>query len=223
MFEQEIELEKKQSAAVPLLLMVALIVVLVGIAVHFLQESRKVLSQPEAKDVVTRLLKAQGPITVSFHTGSIKQGYAEDPTDVRYRFLEKAGVLTIGKAKGGRVPVALTQQGKDMLKGIEGIKESKNDEGNPGYEVPLAVRSLVDISKITMAGPERASVQYSWRWQPNALGEKFDAAGPILATFNSWDRVAMIDKYGSRFYHDPPTKVAVALAKTDQGWQIATE
>ena len=33
----------------------------------------------------------------------------------------------------------------------------------------------------------------------------------------------IINKYGAHFYHEAPTKVVLALMKTDRGWQVATE
>jgi hypothetical protein len=223
MFEQEIEMEKRQSSAAPLLLMVALIIGLVGVAVYFLAESRRVLPTPEAASVVTNILAAQEPTTVRFHTGTIKEGYAEDPHDAHYLLLQKAGVITVGKAKGYRVQVALTAAGNALLKGIAGVKQSKADDGTEAYVVPLAARKLVEISSVTMSGPERATVKYTWRWEPNALGEKFDISGVNFSSFNGWDRAALIDKYGARHYHQAPTKAAIGLAKTPQGWGVATE
>jgi hypothetical protein len=223
MFEQEIELEKKQGGALPLLLMVALILAFVGVAGYFLIQSRKVLTTPEAGNVVIDVLKAQGPTTVSFHTGRVKDSYAENAADPRYRLLQKAGVIKIGKAKGYASQVDLTSKGKELLQQIPGVKQSKESDGSFAYVVPLATRRLVDIASVTMAGPERATIQYSWRWEPNALGENFNAGGSGLAGFNTWDRSALIDKYGARFYHDAPTKVAIVVAKTPQGWRLATE
>ena len=223
MFEQEIELEKKQSGTLPLLLMVSLIVALVGVAVYFLAESRKVLAPSEAATVVTNILDAQSPPTVSFHTGLVKEGYVESPRDVRYKALEKAGLLKVGKTKSDKAPVTLTAKGNELLKQIPGVKQSKDPDGTEAYVVPLAARKLVEISKITMNGPERAKVQFVWRWEPNALGESFDAAGSMLSGFKTPDRVQLIDKYGARFYHDAPTKVVIALVKAQQGWQAATE
>lgn len=223
MFEQEMELEKHQSSAAPLLLMVALILGLVGVAVYFLAESRRVLPTPEAASVVTNILAAQGPTVVKFHTGSIREGYAEDPRDAHYRLLQKIGVITAVKAKGYRVQVALTESGRDLLKQIAGVKESKADDGTEAYVVPLATPKLVEISSVTMSGPERATVRYTWRWEPNALGEKFDISGPDVSSFNGWDRATLIDKHGARYYHNAPTKGAVRLAKTAQGWAVAEE
>jgi hypothetical protein len=223
MFEQEIELEKKQSGTLPLLLMTGLIVALVGVTGYFLLESRKVLAPAEAATVVTGILNAQSPPTVSFHTGLVKEGYVENPRDVRYRALEKAGLLKVGKTKGTKAPVTLTAKGSELLKQIPGVKQSKDPDGTEAYVVPLAARKLVEISKIAMNGPERAAVQFEWRWEPNALGESFDAAGSMLAGFKTIDRVQLIDKYGARFYHDAPTKVTISLAKAPQGWQAATE
>ena len=48
MFEQEIEMEKKQSSVVPLLMIIGLIVSIVGVAFYYLLENRKVLTVQEA-------------------------------------------------------------------------------------------------------------------------------------------------------------------------------
>jgi hypothetical protein len=223
MFEQEIELEKRQSGAVPLLLIVGAIVSLVAVAVYFLMESRKVLSNQEASQVVTTLLEAQGPTTVSFHTGMVKDRFDESASDSRYRLLQKAGIISIGKGHGENVPVSLTPHGQELIKQIAGVKHSTEADGNEAYVVPLATRKLVQISKVTMGGPERAAIQYTWKWQTNQIGESFDASGGKLSAFTTWDRIALIDKYGARFYQDPPTSLTVAVAKTAQGWQLATE
>ena len=224
MFEQEIELEKKQSSAVPLLIIVTLIVALVGITVYFLNESRKVLTPAEAAQVVTKILGDQGPTTVSFHTGLLEERFDESSTDARYKLLEKAGVLTVKKErKGDKSRVTLTPQGEELLKQIPGVKKTDEDNGIESYVVPLATRKLLSVSKVTMSGPERATIAYSWRWEPNALGQHFDASGGKLSDFNTYDRVALIDKFGARFYDEPPTSVATVVVKGSQGWQIATE
>lgn len=223
MFEQELEMEKKQGSAIPLLLMVGLILALVGVAGYYLVQSHKVLTKADAGTAVASILKAQGPVTVTLHTGMVPDGYAESPSDARYRLLQKAGIITIGKAKGEKIPVALTDKGNELLKQIEGVVQNKEDNGTEKYVVPLATRRLVDVSSVTMDNPARARVEFSWKWEPNALGENFDAAGALIEGFNSWDRVSLIDKFGARFYHEAPTKVVVALIKGDQGWQAATE
>jgi hypothetical protein len=51
----------------------------------------------------------------------------------------------------------------------------------------------------------------------------FDAAGPAVKAFNTWDRSTLIDKYGAHFYHEAPHRVAQSLMKTEKGWQVATE
>jgi hypothetical protein len=224
MFEQEMELEKQQSAAVPLLLIIGVIVGLVGVAGYFLVQSRKVLSPTETTQVVTDVLKAQGPITVSFHTGMVRERSDESATDARYRLLQKAGILNVGKTRGEKTPVSLTAKGEELLKQIVGVTQTKDDDGNASYVVPLATRQLVQVFKVKMNGPERAAIQYSWKWQTNAIGENFDASGGKLSAFNTWDRIALIDKFGARSYQDPPVTVVVAVAKTQQGaWQVATE
>ena len=222
MFEQEIEMEKKESSIVPLLLIVTMIVCVVGVALYFVIQSQKVLTTAEAHSLVVRILDAQGPITLRFQTGIVKR--SNNPRDPHYRLLENAGDIKIGKDNSdGKTPVSLTSKGEAFLTGLAGVKKSKNKDGNDEYAVPLAQRRLVEINKITMLSSSKATVEYTWKWETNQAGELFDAAGPAVKAFNTWDRSTLIDKYGAHFYHDAPSKVTIALMKTDRGWQIATE
>ncbi len=223
MFEQEIEMEKQQSSVVPLLLVVALVVATVGVAVYFLIQSRQVLTIQEATNLAVEVLKAQGPATVKFHTGAVQPSMDDKPGDPHYRLLEKAGVVKLEKAKGRAVPVALTPKGEGLLKQISGVKQFKEKDGTEAYVVPLAERKLVTVSNVTMTGTGRARVQFTWKWETNVLGESFDASGPALKAFKTWDRATLIQKYGTAFYHEAPKTVVIAAMKTDKGWQIATE
>ena len=67
--------------------------------------------------------------------------------------------------------------------------------------------SWLEIGKITMLTPSKAIVEYTWKWETNQAGDLFDAAGPAVKAFNTWDRSTLIDKYGANFYH----------ARSDQG------
>lgn len=223
MFEQEIELEKKTSSIVPLLLIVALIIAVVGVALYFVAESKKVLSAAEASPVVLASLENQPAPTLRFQTGVIKASVSEKPHDPHYRLLEKQGFLKIGKDQNWKTPVSLTPQGQAFLSEIAGVKQSKDKDGNTEYMVPLAQRKLVELGKITMVTPSKAAVEYSWKWETTKAGDLFDAAGPAVKGFNTWDRATLIEKYGANFYHAAPTKVTVALVKTDKGWQVSTE
>ncbi len=122
MFEQEIEMEKRQSSVVPLLLVVALVVATVGAAVYFLIQSRQVLTTQEATSLAVEVLKAQGPATVKFYTGAVEPSMDDKPGDPHYRLLDKAGVVKLGKAKGRTVPVALTPKGEATLAADFGSK-----------------------------------------------------------------------------------------------------
>jgi hypothetical protein len=181
-----------------------------------------VLATAEANSVVEGILDGQGPITLRFQTGIVKA--VEKPRDPHYRLLEKAGYVKIGRdSSDGKTPVSLTPKGETFLAELAGVKKAKNKDGNEEYAVPLASRKLVAINKVTMLTPSKATVEYTWKWETNKAGDMFDAAGPAVKAFNTWDRSTLINKYGAHFYHEPPTKVAVALMKTDRGWQIATE
>lgn len=223
MFEQEIEMEKKTSSIVPLLLIVVLIVGIVGVSLYFVIDSRKVLSTAEATPVVLALLDGQKPAILHFQTGKIKASVSEKLREPHYRLLEKEGYLRIGKESASKTPVSLTPQGQEFLAEIAGVKQSKDKDGNDEYAVPMAQRKLVEISKVTMLSPSRAVVEYSWKWEPTKAGDLFDAAGPAVKRFNTWDRSTLIDKYGASFYHGSPTKVAVALVKNYYGWKVSTD
>jgi hypothetical protein len=224
MFEQEIEMEKKTSSIVPLLLIVVLIVAVVGVALYFVAESKKVLTAAEASPVVLASLDSQPAPMLRFQTGVIKASVSEKPHDPHYRLLEKEGFLKIGKEdRNYKTAVSLTARGQEFLGEIAGVKQSKDKDGNTQYIVPLAQRKLVEVGKINMLTPSRAAVEYTWKWETTKAGDLFDAAGPAVKAFNTWDRATLIEKYGANFYHHDATKITVAMVKTDKGWQVSTE
>ena len=224
MFEQEVELEKRESSVVPLLLIVAMIVSIVGVAGYYVWQNKQVISNADAGNAITESLQAQGPATIRFHVGLVKPSVAEKPQDPHYKLLEKAGLVKLGKANYPIFPVAMTSQGEKLLADIPGVSKTKEKDGTDLYVVPLAERRLVEISKITMNSPTRATIIYSWKWEPNKLGNLFEASGSLVKSFNTWDRATLIDKYGANFYHTDPTKVQIVLTKPDRGpWQPFVE
>lgn len=222
MFEEELELEKR-SSIVPLLLILALVVAILGVAGYFYLESKKKLTPQEAALVVSSLLKAQGPATIQFHTGSVVASVNEKPGDPHYRLLEKAGILKLSKARGGASLITLTPAGQRQLATFHDVKQWKDKDGTDVHIVPLADRKLVELTKVSTLTPTRASVEYTWKWEPNKLGDSFDASGPTVKTFNTWDRSTLIEKYSVAFYHGDAKKVTVNLIRTDHTWKLATE
>jgi hypothetical protein len=224
MFEQGVELQKRESSVVPLLLIVTMIVCIVGVAGYYVWLNKQVLSNADAGNAISTALRRQGPATVHFHVGMVKPSVAERPEDPHYRLLEKAGLVKLGKASERVFPVALTSDGQKLLADIPDVSKVKEKDGTDLYVVPLAERRLVEISKLTMNSPTRATVIYSWKWEPNKLGNLFDATGPLVKSFNTWDRARLIDKYGANFYHADPTKVQIVLTKPDNApWQPFVE
>lgn len=222
MFEQEIQMEKRASSIVPLLLIVALIVGIVGVSLWFLAESRKVLSTAEATPVIQQSVDNQPPASVHFRIGIIKADSNEDPHNPHYRLLAKAGYIKIGKAIKGDTPVSLTPQGQAFLNEIAGVKKVQKENGEE-YTLPLAHRKLIQVGNITMQPPSNAVVEYTWKWEPNKAGDLFDAAGPMVKSFATYERTTLIDKYGANFYHQEPAKVAVLLVKGDKGWEVSKQ
>jgi hypothetical protein len=226
MFEQEMELEERHGGMVLLVVVVALILAVAGIAGYQLRESRNVLTSLEGTRVAASVLQSWEPATVKFHVGTLMSNVSDKPTDPHYRLLEKAGILKQvrkGKSYDSPVLVSLTPKGEELLKQIPGVNKSKEQDGTEAYVVPLAKRRLVEVSSISMTSNRRATMEYRWRWEPNALGESFDAEGALLQTFNTWDRASLINKYGADFFHAAPKKATIALMRTDKGWQQAFE
>jgi hypothetical protein len=222
MFEQELEMEEREASAIPLLLIVALIVAIVGVAGYFLWQNMQVLSPQEAATVINSA-DAQRPAVISVHVGKVTPSVAVKPHDPNYRLLEKAGVLKVGKDEGRITPVTLTAQGTKQFQEIAGVRKTKEEDGTESYAVPIAERKLVGISKVTMANPSHAIVEFTWKWEPNQLGEAFDASGPLVKSFNTWERGTLIQKYNADFYHASPVRTTVTLAKVGKSWAIAAE
>ncbi len=219
MFEQELEMEKKSSSILPLLLMVSLIVAIAGVAIYFVLWSRTTLTTADVSPIILAAMERQGPATLHFSTGKVED---QTPIDPRYRLLEKAGYIKLGKADGRNTPVSLTPDGQAWLASIAGVKEKKTDDGNE-YTVPLAQRKLIEVKKVTMLSPMKASVDYSWKWETTKAGDLLDASGPAVKAFNTWERSTLIDKFGAAFYHADPTNITILLGKRDNGWEITRE
>jgi hypothetical protein len=221
MFEQEIAMEKQQSSVLPLLLIITLIVSLVGVAVYYVVENRKVLASEEATTLVNASLKSQEPVTIHFQTGTVVASVDEKPHDPHYRLLEKAGLLKIGKDAGRTTAITLTPKGEELLSQIPGVGKTKSKDASEVYIVPLAGRKLVGTPKVTMTSMGHAAVEFTWAWEPNQLGEIFDASGSQVQSFNTWDRGTLIDKYEVKFYHGAPTRASLACVRGEKGWEVA--
>jgi len=222
MFEEELKLQKESSYFVPLVLVVVLIAVIVGTVVYAVKPGRS-LSQQEAAGLVSAFLKSEGPATVHFHVGALVPSVDEKIRDPHYRLLEKAGLLKLGAAKGDSIQVTLTPEGQREMAGIPGVVKTKNSDGSDGYTVPLADRQLVAVSKVTVNDREVAYVQFTWQWAPNQLGNAFDAAGPLVKSFNVWDRSTLIQNYGVAFYHVEPAQATLTFVRAEKGWKLAAE
>jgi len=223
MFEDELELEKKSSSAGPILMIAALIFVVGGGLVWFFIQSKKQLTPAEAGSAIEAILKTQGPAKVQFRAGIVKPSMDEKPYDPHYTLLEKSGIIKTAKVVGGAKNVTLTAEGEKQISEFPEFKSTKESDGTTLYVVPLAQRKLVSVGKVEMNGPNQALVQYTWKWEPNKLGEAFDAAGPLLKGFNTWDRSTLIQKYGADFFKAEPATVTVKLVDTGKGWHIAQE
>jgi hypothetical protein len=222
MFEQELEMEEREASSIPLLLIVALILAIVGVTGYFLWQSRQVLTPQEAATVIGAI-EAQRAAMIQFQVGRVAVSVDVKPHDPNYRLLEKAGLLKLGRDQGRTTPVALTPEGDRQLQAIADVSKTKEGDGTERYAVPIANRKLIEISHITMINPNLAMVAFTWKWEPNQLGEIFDASGPLVKSFNTWERGTLIEKYGANFYHAEPTSTTLTLAKAGKHWQIATE
>ncbi len=224
MFEEEMKLEEKSSSFVPLLLIVALVAIIVGIVGYVLKESTDNVTPAAASALLAPSLKTGDLAVVKFHTGTIKTVNDEYPSDARYVFLEKAGIVKIGKGPVDVKPISLTKDGEALLARIPGVQKSVEKNGNTLYVVPLGERKLVNVTGVKMNGPSMATVEYTWAWEPTAMGDLFDAASPRFKALDSWQRAMLIDRHGVKFYHGEPTAASATLIKGDDGkWKLSNE
>ena len=222
MFEEEVKLQKEASYLIPLALVLVLIAVIVG-AIGYWVVPNHALSQEQAAGLVSGFLKGEGPATVHFHVGMLQPSVDEKIRDPHYRLLEKAGILKLSPGKGANINVTFASDGERKLAAIPGVVKTKNPDGTDAYTVPLAERQLATLSKVTMSGRDIAYVQFTWKWAPNELGNAFDASGPLVKSFNTWDRSTLIQKYGVAFYHVEPAQAALTFVRGDKGWKLAAE
>jgi hypothetical protein len=224
MFEAEVEMERR-SSFLPMLLMVCLVAAILGMVTYvaFQVRTRTPLNAQEATRVVETVLQGPGAAVLHFRSGLVVSSVAEKPGDPNYRLLEKVGIVKLAKAPHGAELISVTPAGERLVSAIPGFKKWKEADGTFTYQVPLAQRQLVSIADIKMTAVNNATVQYTWKWVPNQMGDLFDAGGPTVKSFNLWDRQTLINKYEADFYHGSPSKSTLTLARADQGWKISAE
>jgi len=224
MFEAEVEMERR-SSFLPLVLMMCLVAAIVGLGAYVLLEVRgkTPLSAQQASAIASAALAGRSPAIIHFRTGLVKPSDDEKPGDPNYRLLEKAGIVKLAKAAGGSEVVSLTPAGERILPSLPSFKKEKEADGTTLYQAALAQRQLVGIAEVTMIGDNSATVEYTWKWVPNPLGEVFDASGSLVKSFNLWDRQTLINKYQVDFYTGNPTKSTIPLVRNGRGWKISTE
>lgn len=223
LFAAEIAMEEKSGNWLPLLLIAGLVLVVGGTIYYFVKGAQDVLTMPQATTTINQILKAQGPATIRFSTGTVVSSVNEKPLDPHYKLLSKAGVI-ITKPKGSGLDVSLTNVGETLLSDIAGVQKTKNADATTSYMVPLAERKLVSVDRLTMIKPHLAQVEYTWQWTPNGLGHDFDASGSLVQSFSTWDRATLIKSYGVDFYSAAPTKTGIVLIESNDGtWKPYTE
>ena len=220
MFEQELELEKRSSWG-PLLLVLALVGSIIGLVAYYAIQLKKGLPAEEATAIVETQLRTKMP-SVHFRSGKVIATNQDEAKDPHYRLLEKAGYLKLTNVNWNTNQVVVTEAGDKAFAAVPGFKKWKNPDNTWSYELPLASRKLVKIDSIVLNNPNSAKVEYEWKWEPNSLGNLFDAGTDTVKTFNTWDRQKLIDRYGADFYHADAKKEALNLAKGDKGWAVNT-
>ena len=219
MFEQEIEMEAKEGSSFgPILIILLLVGLFVGSLGIVIFQSKKTLKAEEASAVISTRLKADAPVTVSFHTGNVSYGATDNPAGPQYKLFTNAGILKVGKGKGWAAQVDLTPAGKQFLASMPDVKNIPDKDGTCLYIVPLASRKFVSVGAVTKLSPQKFSVQYTWAWQTTKAGDLFDISGKQVQALPTYDRSILIDQHGANYYHGAPTQSAMVVTKGDRGW-----
>jgi hypothetical protein len=216
MFEEEMKMEERSSSFGPMLLIVAVCLTIVGTAIYVTMQARKGMSQAEAKQAVTAMLAERGPSMLHFHTGLITYNSDQKPTDPEYALMQRAQLVTIEKRDNG-VQVELTDIGSKMMDSVPGARHAKVADGTTEYHVPLGTRKLVAVTGVNVATPSAATIHYTWKWEPTALGDVFDLAGPYASGLDVWER-ADLAKDGADLFHSAPVPDDY---NATSGWQLA--
>ncbi len=219
MFEAEVEMERR-SSFLPLVLMLCLLALIVGTVgyVVFEMRSKTPLKAEQATPIVAAALQKLGSPTIHFSVGQVP---AEEASEPNYRLLQKAGLVKLAKPAKGNVMVSLTPEGESLLSSLSGFKKSEPKDGIFTVQAPVAQRQLLGVAGVEMSG-DQATVAYNWKWLPNALGDTFDAGGPLVKGFTMWERQTLINKYQADFYHADPTRSTLTLVRQDRGWKLPT-
>jgi hypothetical protein len=221
MFEDEVKMERR-SSFLPLVLMLCLVALIVGTVGYVVLEvrSKTPLSAAQATPIVAAAIQGLGPAIIHFQTGVVKCTADETKADLNYRLLEKAGIVKLGKPTKGTVKVTLTSEGERLLNGHAGVKISTDKDGAASYQAPLAGRQLLGVAGVEMTGDDQARVTYNWKWVPDVLGDSFDAGGPVVKSFNMWERQTLISKYQADFYHGEATTSTLTLVRQGREWKL---
>ena len=224
LFAAEIEMEKKSTNIVPILLIAAIALILGGTVYKFYKDATTKISQQDAATAITAILKAQAPKTVRFTTGKITPTVNDSPQDPHYKLLQELGYITtkpLDKNDKYSIEATLTPSGQQTFDAVAGVKKTTNTDGTVTYVVPLAQRKLVSIDKIEMVRPEIAQVTYSWQWEPNQLGKLFDGSSPLIKDkFTTYERSRLIDRYGVTLYNAGPNQSTIKLRPGDKGMWV---
>ncbi len=218
MFEEELELEKKEGSSFgPVLIILLLVGLFVGGIGVVVFQSKETLKPEQATAAVEARLTSVAPVSITFHVGNVSYTAEDKPSDAQYKLFEKAGFLKIAKSKGYAAKVDLTPAGKQFLASLPDVKGVPEKDGTIGYTLQLASRKLVSVEKITKLGQHKFQVQYTWAWQPTKAGDLFDVAGHLVQSLPAYDRSMLIDQHGADYYHAAPAQATVQLTKDNNG------
>ena len=219
MFEQAIEMEKKEGSwFAPVLIILVLVGLFVGGFCVVIFQSKLTLKPSEAAAAVDTKLKSSAPVTVSFHTGLVSYAAADKPSDPQYKLFENAGILKITKGKGYAAQVDLTPEGKQLLASLADVQMVQDTGNTTEYILPLATRKLVSVNKVLKLTPDRFQVEYTWAWQTTKAGDMFDIPGKLVQELPPYERSVLIDQHGASYFHGEPAQDSLLLMKSDKGW-----
>jgi hypothetical protein len=220
MFEEEIKMEERSSNAGPMLLIGAVCLTILATAIYVIHEARKGMSEAEARQTINAMLEQRGPATVHFRTGLVTASATEKPGDLQYQLLERAQVITSEKRDRG-TEISLTENGAKLLQSIAGTTHIRNSDGTEEteeYVVPLGTREVVAVTGVNVKSPSSATIHYTWKWRPTAMGDVFDLAGNYAGGFDVWERSSLAKDYGADLYHGAPISDEYNATR---GWQMA--
>jgi hypothetical protein len=119
--------------------------------------------------------------------------------DQTYRVMEELGLIAIKPGPRGTTIVTLTERGHEASLQWDWRRSQEGDGSRTweSWQVPVGSKKIVEMLRPASGVPGTAVVEFVWKWEPNAVGEKL-----VL--------------------QNEPVRTSTSFKKDDRGWRVVS-